>query len=175
MPTLFVSNTRKQHHIFYWRDPDKRLRSIQIPAGAQVPVVKNVTMQDIHAIIEQHAVYGMVSIAEATREPGEFIGLCYSIDDPVTKVDLETVFKHNDVVLKEQSEVQMEDAANAAKAAIETAVGRPAQAVTVEMVEEGDNPQIAKGFEILGETASEDTLQRVRERRSQVRPRVVNG
>lgn len=169
MPTLFVANTTKQNHIFYYRDPDdlKRLRSMIIPMGGQMPIVRGVPMEYIHKIIEQHARYGLISAGEARREPGEFIGLCYSIDDPVTKPDLEAAFAHNDVILKERSEELLEESANAVAGQIETAIGRPAKMVTVEMVEEADDPKLAKGFEVLPDTVSEDALQRVRERRDQ--------
>lgn len=174
MATLFIANTSKQHHIFYWRDPDdgKRLRSMQIPAGGQMPVLRGATQAQIHSVIEQHIRYGLKSIGEATQEPGEFIGLCYSIDDPVTKSAIEHALEHNNGILKDRSDEMLEDAANAVKTQIDNAVGRPAQAVSVEMVEEGDDPKMAKGFEVLADTVSEETMQKVRSRRERRPPRL---
>jgi len=168
MPTLYVANTTKQNHIFYYRDPDdlKRLRSLIIPMGGQMPVIRDQSMEYIHKVIEQHARYGMIPMGMAMRGPAQFVGLCYSIDDPVTKPAIEAALANNDTVLKERSDEMLEDSANAVKEQIDASVGRPARTVTVEMVEEADDPKLAKGFEVLSETVTEEQLQKVRQRRA---------
>lgn len=92
---LFIANTTRQRHIFTYRVLETgRLRQIPIEPGSQMSVLDG-TSDDINAVTEHHAVYGLIN-AKNIDQSQAFIGLCYSIDKPVTASVIEKAIRDND-------------------------------------------------------------------------------
>ncbi len=119
MSKMYIANTTKQDHVFTYRVPDdesatmSRPRAITIRAAAQVALPDNMNTPQIDAIIQQHGRYGMVDAKEIDRTK-PFIGLCYSIDRPVSLDTIRHGLGHNDKVLVERGRKMREEAGVAA-------------------------------------------------------------
>jgi hypothetical protein len=89
MPKLFIANTTNQIHQFtYWMPEAARSSMQEVPSGGQVMIAgREMSQKEIDAILKQHEVYGLTSVADASKNP-KFWGLVYSIDRPVTLVNL---------------------------------------------------------------------------------------
>ena len=79
---LYVGNLTLQHHefIFFVRHLG-RYHQKRIPIGSQ-ELVWDDDAEAIHSIVDQHAVYGLISVREVKRMK-TFTGLCYQIDKPI--------------------------------------------------------------------------------------------
>ena len=115
MTTLYVANLKRQTEHFTFRIKvgenaygDKPHR-FPIEPGSQLRIPLKLDMDQVHAIIAQHEVYGFTA-AEAVPKATYMAGLCYSIDKPITGVQIDLGFQHNDEVL-------MEDAAESRRTA----------------------------------------------------------
>lgn len=92
---LFIANTTKQRHIFTFRVLETgRLRQIPIDHGSQSKVLEGST-EEIEAVIKHHQVYGLVD-ATKIDQSRQFVGLCYSIDKPVSANIIEKTIRDND-------------------------------------------------------------------------------
>jgi hypothetical protein len=115
MATLFIANPTKQNnHFFYKLAEVNRLLDEVIPYGEQVQIAKhlNPTQAQLQAIIEQHAVNGLVDVREVTsRHKGKFT-LVYSWDKPVNFEKLSLALERNDneslKIADESREIQTE-------------------------------------------------------------------
>lgn len=95
---LYIANTTKQRHIFTYRKLETgRLVQIPIEHGAQMIVLDGST-EEVDAVIQHHRVYGLV---DSTRidQSKDFVGLCYSINKPVSAAVIEKTIRDNDVHL----------------------------------------------------------------------------
>lgn len=91
---LFIANTTKQRHIFTFRVLETgRLRQIPIEHGSQMAVLDGST-DEIEAVIKHHQVYGLID-ASKIDQSRQFVGLCYSIDKPVSANIIEKTIRDN--------------------------------------------------------------------------------
>ena len=70
-----------------------------IPAGGQIEVYRDATMDILEGIIEQHRMYGLVHVSEIDRTK-EFANLCYQFDKPITQNQIMYGIEHNSDVLE---------------------------------------------------------------------------
>ncbi|HHZ9505478.1 hypothetical protein [Citrobacter portucalensis] len=92
---LFIANTTKQRHIFTFRVLETgRLRQIPIEPGSQMIVLDGST-EEIEAVIQHHQVYGLVDSTKIDQSQ-QFVGVCYSIDKPVSANIIEKTIRDND-------------------------------------------------------------------------------
>ncbi|HIB9044498.1 hypothetical protein [Atlantibacter hermannii] len=92
---LFIANTTKQRHIFTFRVLETgRLRQIPIEHGSQMAVLDGST-DEIEAVIKHHQVYGLID-ASKIDQSRQFVGICYSIDKPVSANIIEKTIRDND-------------------------------------------------------------------------------
>ena len=93
---LYVANTTKQRHIFSFRVLETgRLRQIPIAHGSQMLVLDNASREEIDAVIQHHQVYGLVDSSKIDQSKS-FVGLCYSVDKPVSASVIEKTIRDND-------------------------------------------------------------------------------
>ena len=167
MTMLYVANTTQQFHEFTYRVPgesSQKMMNQRIPPGTQQRIFGDAPLPVIKGIIDQHRNYGLISAAEAVKKSKNFIGLCYSIDSPVSFDELNAAVEHNKKVKQAEDEQRKLETAIAFNSTMEEALDRPMSVSEVEVVEEGDNPKIAVGVEVA---RSEDTARRSRLRRRQ--------
>lgn len=155
MATLNITNLTRQHHQFCYRLPEStQLYEQKIPAGAQVPVVRNVGLDIIEYIIEQHRIFGLVSEEEA-KNSRVFVPQFYTIDQPASADRILETFDSNDVALNEGAAQRREDQAAVIADGIESTMrerGVEIARTEVSIVEEtkgGEKPQVSEGFEIV--------------------------
>ncbi|EAA8413880.1 hypothetical protein HU47_15095 [Salmonella enterica subsp. enterica serovar Abaetetuba] len=95
---LYIANTTKQRHIFTYRKLETgRLVQIPIEHGAQMMVLDGST-EEVDAVIQHHRVYGLVDSTKIDQSK-DFVGLCYSINKPVSAAVIEKTIRDNDVHL----------------------------------------------------------------------------
>lgn len=102
---LYVANTTKQKLQFSFRIPEsEQLRTVPIEPGTQSIVINNVGVDEINAIIEHHAPYGLIDSSEIDQST-QFIGTCYSIDKPVaSSVIMKGIMDNDDILDRGASE-----------------------------------------------------------------------
>lgn len=133
MPTLYVANASKQKHDFIYRVPEETsLRRQQIPAGGQITVYQpNAPIEVLRTIIDQHARYGLVDVADIDRRK-PFVGVCYSLDKPIKVDKIMQADEHNAGVLQQASQ----EARKLSAAALHNAIDRATEgAVKLESLE----------------------------------------
>ncbi|SFN72605.1 hypothetical protein SAMN05216516_11622 [Izhakiella capsodis] len=92
---LYIANTTKQRHVFTFRMLETgRLRQIPIPHGGQMQVLDG-SSDEIDAVIQHHQAYGLVDSSRIDQSKA-FIGLCYSINKPVSSAVIEKTLRDND-------------------------------------------------------------------------------
>jgi len=92
---LYIANTTKQRHIFTFRTLETgRLRQIPIEHGSQMMVLDG-TSDELNAVIEHHQVYGLIDSTKIDQSKA-FVGICYSIDKPVSSSVIEKAIRDND-------------------------------------------------------------------------------
>lgn len=93
---LYIANTSKQRHTFAFRVLETgRLRQIPIEHGSQMLVLDNASSDQVEAVIQHHAVYGLINASNIDQSTA-FVGLCYSIDKPVISSVIEKAIRDND-------------------------------------------------------------------------------
>lgn len=160
MTTLYIANTSKQKHLFIYRRAEATSTTppIEIPPGTQVMIGKNLSPEEVDSIIEHHGHYGMVNARDAARADN-FVGLCYSIDKPISEENMELTYDHNDEILDAIAESNREKTAVAISANLESALESTHSAVKVgrvevEVTEEakiGQPQRVNAGVEVLKE------------------------
>lgn len=140
MPKLYVANTTKQEFLFTYMLPENiRPFSHTIRAGSQIEI--NGAEHEVEAIINQHALYGLV---EANKVKKGFGGLCYRKDKPVSLDAIEQG-------LEQTAQDQIDKALQSRKmtaAAADMVISQKAQEMglqqkaplEVEVIEESKNP-----------------------------------
>lgn len=120
MAKLYIANTKKQAEDFCYRMPGQNgVRKQRIEIGQQIAISGgDLSTLEIDAIVDQHAMYGMVCV-DALDRTKEFIGLCYSIGKPVTIGKMEIALAHNDDVLTDRGKELRKEAAVSVNNALE--------------------------------------------------------
>ena len=132
---LYVANLTAQKVVFAYLMPDEHgkltgggHRTQDIPIGGQVVVAGDLTKEQIDAIIKHHRKYGMRSQDEIAARRSTFVGVCYSIDRPVTTASIRNGLETNLTVLTEAGKQYRTEAAVAVSNAMEMQLqdqGRP--------------------------------------------------
>ncbi|EAT6369374.1 hypothetical protein E5458_07690 [Salmonella enterica] len=95
---LFIANTTKQRQIFAYRKLETgRLIQIPINHGDQMMVLDGST-EEVESVIQHHQVYGLIDSTKIDQSQ-VFVGLCYSINKPVSAVVIEKTIRDNDIHL----------------------------------------------------------------------------
>lgn len=111
MTTMYVANCTRQIQDFMYRLPEqtKVMKQI-IDIGGQIRIPGDLSTPDVEAIVEQHAIYGMVRVDEIDRTK-PFVGVCYSLDKPVSVDKIRIALQHNQDVLVERGRKIREETA----------------------------------------------------------------
>jgi len=153
---LFIANCTKQHQQFWYRVPETgQLKSEDIPVGTQVLLgKKDFTEAQIAGIVDKHRVYGLVAASQVKNMRG-FVGLCYSIGDPVRMEAIVEGAELNDKAADERATTHREAVvASIAETNSRRAqeAGLALQRTEVETVEDTQGtPNLAVGIEIPAE------------------------
>lgn len=115
MSKMYVANCTQQNQVFIYRLPEsQRPFTIDIPIGGQVMLAgiggRELSTKDVDAVVAQHAIYGMVNVDELDRTK-PFVGVCYSIDKPISADKIRRGVDHNRGVLIERGQEIQEHAA----------------------------------------------------------------
>ena len=95
---LYIANTTKQRQIFAYRKLETgRLVQIPINHGDQMMVLDGST-DEVDAVVQHHQVYGLVDSTKIDQSQA-FVGLCYSLNKPVSASVIEKAIRDNDIHL----------------------------------------------------------------------------
>lgn len=131
MSKLYIANTTMQNHTFLYRIPgDNAPKTLEIPVGQQKMIPKDLSFNEVSAIVAQHSRYGLVAADEIDRSR-DFIGHCYSVDKAVDINKIRRAIDHNREVLEERGKVLRQEAALAVNMNIEEA--QPGELKKLEM------------------------------------------
>jgi len=131
---LFIANATKQIQQFWYtsRLANGTLKQVRqdIMEGSQIQIQWDgsgvMQPEDIEFVLEQHAIYGLVSAADIDRTK-PFAGLCYSIDKPVPAMKIQKLMIHNQEILEERAEDTLKSTALANSQLLESNVERMAR------------------------------------------------
>lgn len=155
MASLFIANTSKQHHDFAYRLPEEQnIRYETIRAGSQARIGGDLQRETIDRIIKQHTAYGLKDVSDLPRNSA-FVGLCFSIDKPVSFDTIMETFEQNDTAMNERAEDRREDVAAAISSEMQATLnanGASVQRTEVETVEDTKGtPAVASGYETVAD------------------------
>jgi hypothetical protein len=142
MPDLYIGNVSKQIQMFAYRVPERSGIITQvIPIGGQIRVSPNgttadISMLEIDAVIEQHKMYGLVSINELDSKGSPFSGLVYSIGKPISAEKLHRAMRKKDEEMKKFGQKIRQEAALAVNSQIEEQIGAPLRTLEMSFQEE---------------------------------------
>lgn len=167
---LFVANCTKQQQLFYYRiiddpRPSPAPFSVTIRPGGQVVLPhKELTSPQIDAIVEQHAPYGLIDAREVDRTR-PFIGMCYSLDQPVPLEAIQKGIVHNDEVLEIRGLETRKAAAIAVSNAVESQSNKEdaPEGIDLEVEQEDQDKFTGQGkpvHEVISVTKNESTGKR---------------
>lgn len=115
---LYIANCTKQAYHLASRIPEMSgVKIIEIPIGGQMQIAGELSQPQIEAIIDQHRIYGLVSVDEFKRLK-EFVPLVYSEGRPVTVDVIKQIMALNNGVLVQRGKDIRQQAAVATSAAI---------------------------------------------------------
>lgn len=154
---LYIGNATRQIVEFVYRLPETPgARNQSVPIGGQVRVSGDLSRVQIDAIIDQHAKYGLVHV-DAIDRTKPFIGLCYSVDRPISSDKLGRAMNHNMEVLTNLGKQFRQEAAVAENNRIEQHIAEEKMPINlkdfeVSIVEESRKdspaPQFAEGIRV---------------------------
>ena len=158
---LYVANCTKQYHSFVYRLPEGNRMStpVKLSPGEQKLIgADKLSNTDVDAIVAHHRQYGMVSESEI-KNTHSYVGLCYSVDKPVSLAGITMAFDVNKAVLTELARENLSNAAVASSVHETTAnpkLGR-LDRLSVEVVEQakpGQQSEVALGVEVNRDTVA---------------------
>ena len=152
---LYIANCTKQYHSFVYRLPETKRVSTPIklnPGEQKLIGADKLSQSDIDAIISHHRQYGMLSEKEVKRSDN-YVGLCYSIGDPVSLDGITMAFDVNAHVLNEIARDNLSKAAIASSVNDTTANPKLGKLnnLSIEVVEQskpGQTGEVALGVEV---------------------------
>lgn len=135
MPHVYVGNPTRQPVTFMYRKLEHHqvLRQ-DIPMGGQIKIAGDLSPEDITYIVKQYQKYGIVRADEMDSQR-KFVGLCYSLDRPISMIRLERQMQKNHYVLADRGKETRRLAAIAESNRMENAViesGLPERLTTFE-------------------------------------------
>jgi hypothetical protein len=116
---VFVGNATKQILKFSYRAPGKGVRTQDVPIGGQVILSGDLTPEEVECALSQNAKYGLIDVKEIDRSKA-FIGMCYSLDRPISLSYLQRALDQNHNVLVERGKEIRTNAAIAVNQGLET-------------------------------------------------------
>lgn len=131
MPELYIGNISKQIQMFAYRALERPgIVTQPIPIGGQIRVSPNgsttdLTTPEIDAIINQHKVYGIVSVEDMGGNHNPFNGLVYSIGKAITPEKLRRAIEKQEDGLRKLGQKMRQEAALAVNSQIEEQIGAP--------------------------------------------------
>lgn len=115
---MYVGNASIQTHIFtYTLKGDNKQRTIYIPPMTQRELPdKDMSQDQITAIVDQHQRYGFAGIDEikSMRLKKVFTRLCYSIDRAISSLMIQTLFDLNQGIKTDEGKILRKNMAIAA-------------------------------------------------------------
>jgi hypothetical protein len=91
---LYIGNATRQVQHFAYVVPELGPRVQEIPIGGQTVLSDDLSSAQIDAIVKQHVRYGLVQASEIdARTP--FVGVCYSVDRPISEKHLQIAMDYN--------------------------------------------------------------------------------
>ncbi len=149
---MFIANCTKQVQDFIYRPVESRGNRMQrIEIGQQIQLAGDLNQSDIDAIVDHHALYGLLSVEDARKVRGRFVGMCYSIDKPVKIEDMQIVLSRNDDVLTDRGQELRKEAAVATSAAIQQGGDNSLRALETSITEvkkDGGEPDVQEGVRV---------------------------
>jgi hypothetical protein len=142
MPELYIGNVSKQIQMFAYRTPERTgIVTQTIPIGGQIRVAPNGVNADlstieIDAIINQHRIYGIVSVDNLGSSSGPFNGLVYAIGKPISVEKLHKAMRRKEEELKKLGQQIRQEAALAVNSQIEEQIGGPLRQLEMSVAEE---------------------------------------
>lgn len=167
MTKLYIANCTKQVIDFLYRVPESaRVHQQTIGIGQQVMVYKESARADeIDYIIGQHARFGLVRESEIDRTK-VFIGMCYSVGQPVNMERVQSALEHNDEVLTEVGAQTRLESAVALNDSLERSTGKDGglRHVDVEITEvpkpndDNDKPRLKETVHVSKDVTPSESL-----------------
>ena len=115
---LYIANCTKQAYHLASRIPELTgVKITEIPIGGQMQIAGDLNKPQIEAIIDQHRIYGLASVAEFDRLK-EFVPLIYSEGKPVSADTIRRCMAMNNGVLVQRGRDMLQQAAVAANEVI---------------------------------------------------------
>lgn len=155
---LYIANTTKQHHHFQFRLPEQSPRLPLIKAGQQI-CLDNLSNEEIGIVLKQNDIYGIQDAKEISRRKVRYIGICYSIGEPVNIDQMLTTYEANDEALKRRANERIVEQAAAVQEVtaehlhrtygVDKDAARPAiESTVIEETQDGGSPAVARGVEV---------------------------
>ena len=116
---IFIANCTKQDNLFAYRIPETAgVKTQAIRMGSQAQIPGELNHIQVEGIIEQHRIYGLVTVEEFERMK-VFVPFVASIDRPVKEETIRRVMALNTGVLVKRGQDMRREAALAVNAVIE--------------------------------------------------------
>ena len=163
MSTLYIANLTNQPHEFHYRVPaddggslTRRIQVQRIAPGNQQQIHMEAPLAVLEAIVDQHRKYGLKPIDEVARIK-DYIGLAFQFDKPIKFDPMNYAVDHNRTVLEEMGNERREETALAVAEALDQnsieaqRAGAPLpvpRAVSIEELEDSENPTFGKGVRV---------------------------
>ena len=156
MPELYIGNITKQIHQFAYRALERPGIVFQpIPIGGQIRIAPygaryDLTVQEIDYVLDQHKIYGMVSVDELDKIDTTS-GLCYSIGKQISVEKLRRGMQRKDEALQEYGKKLRQEAALAVNSQIEERIGAPLRNFEMSFTEEEPKSGYSDEFDHISE------------------------
>ena len=163
MAKLYVANLGHQPHEFRYRVPAEEGFGLQqnhtvIQPGTQQQVYTEAPRQVLEAIIKQHRAFGIIEASEVIKTK-DFVGLCFSFDEPIKADQLGYAHDRNRGLLFDLGAARRQELAAAADLSVERNLqdlkrrgvvpgNVRVRAVETEILEESDDPKFAEGIRV---------------------------
>jgi predicted metal-dependent hydrolase len=153
MTKLFIANTTLQSHQFIFTViGEAQRRFINIKPGEQIMIPKDLSPEEMIAIVHQHEPYGIKKANELPRNK-KFVGLCWNEGGPVKLPQLETAIEQNQIALDTTAAERLEKvtaatANYAQKTAVEMGAPQLLRTEVQTETDKGGDRDISKGVEI---------------------------
>lgn len=137
MASFYVGNATKHDLDFGYRLPESKsgMIIVKVKMGQQMKLTGNLSVLECDAIIEQYKIYGIKNVNDMNLGRGEYNGIIYSIDKPITMDKIRRAMDRNVETLEEQGKKQRMEAAIATNANIETNIGTPLRELEMSVAE----------------------------------------
>lgn len=149
---VYVANTTRQVQDFVWRSIGNRSpHRMKIDVGQQVQLPGEWNTEDVTYLEDQHRRYGLVPVGEIDRTK-DFIGVCFSVDKPISVEKIRRALTTNQQVLEERGRTLRQHAAVAVAAQVQADhpdAGMTALEMSIqEERKDGGTPEVNEGIRV---------------------------